>query len=218
MQKSLTKKETALVLSIIAMGTALLVAIVQSTSIVLASSVITKQDVVSSLPAFSNNEVTDLNIKKKSYYSLKIPKLSVTQSVGRVNNSYWLKKQWEQLEQVMQGAMAEYGVVAYPNSVEPGSKGSLYLTGHSSAPSIAQQNDPFTSLFKNLPELTNGDIIEIESEREIFSYQVESIKIVSANSTEILRQDYEQELLVLITCYPIGSTKDRLVVTARRNN
>lgn len=218
MQKSLTKKETMFVLGIIAAGTVLLVAAAQSASVIVVASLSYHQDVGKYLPSFSNTSIVDTDSMKKTYYNLDIPALNIHQPVGRVSNSYWLQKQWDELEQVMQGAMVEYGVVAYPNSVEPGSKGSLYLTGHSSAPSPSQVNDPYTSLFKHLPSLVQGDEITITMPNETLTYQVESFKIVSANNTDILKQNYDNELLVLITCYPIGSTKDRFVVTARRSS
>ncbi|PIR52838.1 hypothetical protein COU76_04290 [Candidatus Peregrinibacteria bacterium CG10_big_fil_rev_8_21_14_0_10_49_10] len=160
------------------------------------------------------NEETDLEKwEMHEEYALSIPALGIQAPVFLPSLKYWKLRAWELLEKQMQVGLAE-GAVVYPHSVEPGARGTLFLAGHSSPPNgFAAQNE-YGHLFKNLPDLKPGDDIFLRAGGKTFTYTVRSTEVVSPSATEILLQQDTETLLKILTCFPIGTTKDRMVVTA----
>lgn len=151
----------------------------------------------------------------REQYSLHIPAINVESRVAMVPYTLWQQENWPYLEQVMQEAMLKTGAVAYPHSVLPGQVGAVYLTAHSSPPNSAVPVTKNTTLFELLPELQIGDQLYVTEGNTLYEYQIESFSIISPEQIEAVEQTYQEPELVLITCYPIGSTKDRFVVRAK---
>lgn len=87
----------------------------------------------------------------------------------------------------------------------PGERGNVGLAGHRD------------SHFSRLRGITRGDLIRIETPDGMFSYQVQSIRIVEPNRRDLLAQTGRPRL-TLVTCYPfhwVGPAPRRLVVVAR---
>jgi len=147
-------------------------------------------------------------------YALSIPSLSVHVPVFVPERTYWDARQWDLLEQQMQIGLL-YGAVAYPHSVTPGARGALIIAGHSSPPTARAEESAFGRVFAHLPDLRVGDEIVVRFGTTSVSYTVEDKQVVSARNTSILANDGEEPLLKLITCYPVGSVKDRMVIIAR---
>lgn len=174
--------------------------------------------IASALPGFVHIESIDSivpNVEMYEMYSILIPEISVRSEVAVPPASLWDKKQWSRTEEAMQVAMEVTGAVAYPNSVLPGHNGAIFITAHSSPPLSTMSKTIQTTLFERLPELEDDSRIFILDDTMTYEYSVVSKKIVSPSNVEILEYDYTEPLLHLITCYPIGSTADRLVVSAK---
>ena len=81
------------------------------------------------------------------------------------------------------------------------------------------ENNQIGNTFKLLPLINVGDIFYIiEKEGETYytySYKVDSKNIVEPQQTDILRQDSYGSMSTLITCYPIGSLDQRLIITGQ---
>jgi len=148
-------------------------------------------------------------------YSLSIPKIGVHTNVSLPSRTYWDAQEWTLLEEQMQIGLSA-GAVAYPHSVRPGRRGNVIIAGHSSPPDARAASKGHGSLFERLPELDEGDIISVVAGKTFVDYKVTSIQIVSPTKTDILAQQNTASQLKLITCYPIGTTRDRWVVTAER--
>lgn len=105
------------------------------------------------------------------------------------------------------------GVAHAKGTVFPGMKGTIMLFAHSTdAPwNIVRYN----AIFYLLRELEQGDQIIIFFQGKRFNYRVIDKKIVSPTETSFFSQKNE-ELLVLQTCYPPGTTKKALLVYAKR--
>lgn len=157
-----------------------------------------------------------LQWKMQNLATVLIPKISVRAPVYVPDAKFWSNKQWGLVEEQMQLGLY-YGLAAYPHSAAPGENGTLLIAGHSSPPnSIVEQSD-YGEVFARLPELQEDDVITvIKQDGGFVDYAVRSMKIVSADDTAILKQQNKASLLTLITCFPIGTTKDRLVITAER--
>lgn len=90
----------------------------------------------------------------------------------------------------------------------------IYLFAHSvSAPSFVQK---LNAQFYLLNKLEVGDQIGITFYAQDYQYRIREIKIVPAKDTSILEPQTNEELLVLATCTPPGTTWNRLLVIAER--
>jgi LPXTG-site transpeptidase (sortase) family protein len=98
----------------------------------------------------------------------------------------------------------------------PGSQDkAIYLFAHSSKEGVRMVRN--NSVFYLLGELKNNDYIFIGYNGEIYKYKVYDQKIVGANDVDYL--DYKEEgkeILILQTCWPIGTDWKRLLVFAER--
>ncbi|BDZ67585.1 class E sortase [Methanobacterium ferruginis] len=100
----------------------------------------------------------------------------------------------------------DYGIYHEPQSAKPGS-GTVVLFGHRTL-----HGSPFIKL----DQLEPGDNVTLEWPGIGYvEYVVENSTIVPAD----YRLSVEQgNVLFLITCYPLGSTKERLIVKAKQVN
>ncbi len=150
------------------------------------------------------------------FATISIPKIGVRAPVYMPSRDHWDSRRWDMLEEQMQVGLAA-GAVAYPHSVMPGRKGTLFIAGHSSPPTVEADSRGFGHLFRRLPELREGDIITIvQGGGRYVDYEVHSTTVVSSTETSILEQQNDDAGLTLMTCYPVGTTRDRWVVSAHR--
>lgn len=147
-------------------------------------------------------------------WTVEVPSLGITAPVYLPSRRYWDRQQWTLLEEQMQIGMSE-GAVAYPHSVEPGERGSVFIAGHSSPPNERAKNSEYGTVFAKLPDISVGASIILHTENGAMEYLVEDTKVISPKETELLAQEYRSNQLKLITCFPIGTTKDRFVVIAK---
>lgn len=105
-------------------------------------------------------------------------------------------------------------LVHYPQTALPGQKGSPVIFGHSTLPQFFDPQD-YTSIFSTLPNIKQGEEIILIYEDIQYTYQVFKIYEVKPSDTHVLRQDYNQTGLKLITCVPPGTKLRRLVVESK---
>lgn len=148
-------------------------------------------------------------------WGISIPSLSVRAPILLPSMKYWSTQSWDLLEQQMQVGL-NHGAVAYPHSVNPGRDGSLIVAGHSSPPDEKSADSAYGSLFARLPEIEIGEEVEVMSGGEVVRYRVDSKEVVSPKATSILQQQPDESVLKLITCYPVGTTRDRMIITATK--
>jgi|TARA_Y100000310_G_scaffold345163_1_gene462304 LPXTG-site transpeptidase (sortase) family protein len=148
-------------------------------------------------------------------WSITIPSLGIRAPVLLPSMKNWTARAWDLLEEQMQIGL-NHGAVAYPHSSGPGRKGNLIIAGHSSPPTESAAASEFGNLFEKLPGIQVGDEISIVTAGSPITYRVEEKTIVSPQMTSILEQQYDESILKLITCYPVGTTRDRMIVLAKR--
>ncbi len=108
------------------------------------------------------------------------------------------------------------GVIHYPGTALPGENGIIYVSGHSS--DYIWKRDPMHDVFAKLNYLAPGDDIFIDvygKDGKVynFRYQVSGSHTYKPDDqTQFI--DSSSSKLNLSTCWPIGTQKDRLVVTA----
>lgn len=82
------------------------------------------------------------------------------------------------------------------------------LAGHRGLPS--------SKLFTRLDEMKTGDCFFLNVCGKTLAYQVEEIRVIRPENTEILEAETGKDLVSLITCTPYGLNTHRLVVTGKR--
>ncbi len=103
------------------------------------------------------------------------------------------------------------GVVHSQGTALPGTIGNVFLTGHSSY--YPWVESPYKNVFSLLDKLSPGDKIFIRYSNALFTYEVQGSRVVSPTEISVLDQgpDYK---LTLMTCVPIGTNLNRLIVSA----
>ena len=97
-----------------------------------------------------------------------------------------------------------HGVGQIAGTALPGEKGNIGIAGH---------RDGF---FRNLKDLSRGDVIELETTTSSELYVVDSVLVTGPDDTRVLRPRAAQSL-TLVTCYPfnfIGPAPRRFIVEA----
>ncbi len=105
------------------------------------------------------------------------------------------------------------GVVHYPNTAVPGKPGNVVIFGHSSGQAWAPGNYKF--IFTHLGNVVNNQKIFLDYQGTRYIYRIISTKIVPPTDISVLDPTTENTL-TLITCTPVGTNKNRLIVTAKQ--
>jgi len=102
------------------------------------------------------------------------------------------------------------------NSGLPGDKNkAIYLFAHSTKQGLQMVRS--NSVFYLLGQLKTDDPVFIRYNGKIYGYKVYNQKIVGANEVEYLNYKEEgKEILILQTCWPIGTDWKRLLIFAER--
>jgi LPXTG-site transpeptidase (sortase) family protein len=166
------------------------------------------------------NALSDQSLSRKWEVALNAgflsySRLNISAPIGRPSITNWKNRNWRALENQMQYGLMN-GLVAYPHSPNPGGNGNLIVAGHSSAPTLEALGSPYEDVFAELPKAEIGDRIEIRQEDSVpYIYEVYETEVVAPTNTSILLQDPRVRDLILFTCYPVGTTRERLIVKAR---
>ncbi len=72
------------------------------------------------------------------------------------------------------------------------------------------------TLFNDLDKLKVGDEFQIEVFGDVLTYRVFETKVVEPDNTEALYPRYDNDLVTLVTCTPLGINSHRILVTAER--
>lgn len=95
----------------------------------------------------------------------------------------------------------------------PGQTGNVYITGHSS--NYVWVKSDYNSIFALLDKLVIGDQIYLNYNNTVYVYQVFDSKIVIPSDTSVLKATNDSRL-TLVTCWPVGTSLKRIVVSANQ--
>ncbi len=106
-----------------------------------------------------------------------------------------------------------HGVSLAEKLAGPGQPGTTLILGHSSDTAI----HPYASVFAGLNSLKENDLIELRYKGQLYRYQAKAKQIVGSRDRlffdEFKRSDIGPQL-ALVTCWPILTTAERLVIIA----
>jgi sortase A len=103
------------------------------------------------------------------------------------------------------------GVVHYGNTAMPGQNGNAVIFGHSSGVSWAPGDYKF--VFTLLEKMHAGQQISLDYKGVRYVYIVTDTEVVAPTDMSVLKSNGTAQLS-LITCTPVGTSKNRLVVHA----
>lgn len=136
-----------------------------------------------------------------------IPLINV-EHLDATNSQEWHKIFMQELEK---------GIIKYPGSADPGKEWNSFIFGHSSNYPWAKGD--YNNVFALLNELTIGDEIIVFFKQRKYVYVVKEKSIVKPGHVSALGDTPHIKQLTLMTCWPLGTTLNRLlVVTELRSN
>ncbi len=115
------------------------------------------------------------------------------------------------LDQSLNGL--QQGVVQAEESVLPGTVGRTFVVGHSAG--YWWQNNPWTKVFSLLDKVEPGDAVFVARDGQVYEYTVTREEVVTPQDVQVVRDEsLTTNQLVLMTCTPVGTTLNRLLVIA----
>ncbi len=99
-------------------------------------------------------------------------------------------------------------------SAYPGEIGNFVITGHSAGD--VYSSNPYKFIFSGLERLEDGDLIYVNYNSVRYTYRVIKKEVVDPSNVAALVVDTNKPLLTLVTCTPLGTSRNRLLVTAEQ--
>ncbi len=106
----------------------------------------------------------------------------------------------------------ENGVAHFAGTAKPGENSNIFIFGHSSYYTWTAGN--YKEIFKNLPDINIDDEVDIWYQKKEYKYKVTKTKVVEPTDVDVLKPT-SSEQLTLMTCVPVGTNKQRLIVIAK---
>lgn len=150
-------------------------------------------------------EYSEDYLPKDSSFGIVIPKIGANASVIANVDPY--------NESDYRSALTR-GVAHANGTMYPGDIGRMFLFAHSSE--NAWFASRYNAIFYLLPKLENGDPIYVYHNNTRYTYFVTGSQVVAGDALEYLEyQGSTNKELVLMTCWPAGTTLQRYLVFAR---
>ncbi|HHS98264.1 MAG TPA: class D sortase [Chloroflexi bacterium] len=89
-------------------------------------------------------------------------------------------------------------------SANPGERGNCIISAH---------NDIYGEIFRDLPEVELGDVVEVYTASQVYRYVVTQKRIIEPTDVSVMYPT-STPVLTLISCYPYGVDTHRIVVIA----
>ncbi len=112
----------------------------------------------------------------------------------------------------MNDGVAHYRIAGA--SAYPGEVGNFVITGHSAGD--VYSSNPYKYIFSGLERLEDGDLIYVNYNSVRYTYRVIKKQIIDPSNVAALVIDTDKPLLTLVTCTPLGTSRNRLLVTAEQ--
>lgn len=117
----------------------------------------------------------------------------------------------KELENIFMDELA-HGVVRYPWSSTPWKEGNTFIFGHSS--NFPWAKGEYNEVFAKLDDLEYGNKIYVYYNQKKYTYKVTKKQVIDPKDVKILKRDAWKQELTLMTCFPIGTTLNRMIVIA----
>lgn len=115
----------------------------------------------------------------------------------------------KELEDVFMEELVKW-VVRYPGSWVPGENGNMFVFGHSS--NFPWIKWDYNDIFATLDKVVFNDKIIVYYNQKKYTYKIREKKVIKPGEVSILKRDEWKSEISLMTCYPIWTSINRLVV------
>ncbi|MDD5213179.1 MAG: sortase [Candidatus Gracilibacteria bacterium] len=156
----------------------------------------------------ANNENIGIDIDITPYENrIIIPKIGKNIPLVNVENKQVTNV--KELEDVFMEELV-HGVVRYPGSGTPGENGNMFIFGHSS--NFPWIKGDYNDVFATLDKVVFNDKIIVYYNQKKYTYKIREKKVIKPGEVAILKRDEGKSEISLMTCYPVGTSINRLVV------
>jgi sortase (surface protein transpeptidase) len=104
----------------------------------------------------------------------------------------------------------ENGIVRYPGSWVPWVNWNMFVFWHSS--NFPWLKWDYNDVFATLDKVVFNDKIIVYYNQKKYTYKIREKKVIKPGEVSILKRDEWKSEISLMTCYPIGTSINRLVV------
>ncbi len=108
-----------------------------------------------------------------------------------------------------------HGVIKYPYTPDPGTTWNVFIFGHTSYYWWA--HNPYANVFAEIPRLVHWDYINLIWKWKIYKYREIRKFILKTYQVEATYKNFQDgQYLTIMWCYPIGTSRERMVIIAKR--
>lgn len=115
-----------------------------------------------------------------------------------------------ELEDILMKELEQW-VVRYPSSAIPGEIGTSFIFWHSS--NFPWMKGDYNDVFATLDNLVYGDEIIIYYNQKKYTYVIREKAVIKPGDVSVLKRNKNKQELSIMTCWPIWTTLNRLIVT-----
>lgn len=155
-----------------------------------------------------DKENIDLNIDITPYENrIVIPKIWKNIPLLDIKNR---KIEWQkELNNIFMKEL-EKGIIRYPGSAKPWQEGTAFIFGHSS--NFPWIKWDYNDVFALLDKVVYNDEIIVYYWQEKFVYKITEKKVITPWDVSVLERNKKKSEITLMTCWPIWTTLNRLIV------
>ena len=163
---------------------------------------------INTIAAKAKNQEINLNIEIAPYENrIVIPKIGKNIPLLDVKN-----QEVDGLVELNNIFMEELEnwVVRYPWSAKPGESWNAFVFGHSS--NFPWLDGDYKDVFALLHKLNIGDEVIVYYWQRKYTYKMKEKQVVRPGDVDILKRDKWVSELTLMTCWPVGTTLNRMIL------
>lgn len=106
------------------------------------------------------------------------------------------------------------GVTHFQGTALPDqNKGNVFISGHSSG--YWWSHDLYNQVFALLDKTEKGDKVSISYNNKFYTYEIFNKIVVNPKQVDVLNSSISEPMLSLMTCVPIGTNLNRLIVQSK---
>ncbi len=105
----------------------------------------------------------------------------------------------------------ENWIIRYPGSAKPWQEGTSFIFGHSS--NFPWIKGDYNDVFATLDNVSYWDEIIVYYWQEKYKYKVREKRVITPWDVSVLERNKDKSEITLMTCWPIWTTLNRLIVT-----
>lgn len=155
-----------------------------------------------------DNNIKNYNIELTPYENrIVIPKIGKNIPLVEVD---WRKvKNMKELENVFQEELVNW-IIRYPWSARPWEKWNSFIFGHSSNFPWLEWN--YNDVFALMDHIVFWDEVIAYYWQKKYVYKIKEKKVIKPWDTSILKRDKNKKEITLMTCWPVWTTLNRMIV------